>query len=339
MTHRLLFISLVLSSGAYGNNLDPGISGFLDNPWDTFAKDNTPGGFRIVALSHIAEGCLAISSDSPPEATDCVSRIVELALDPRISPYVDPAKEELGHHGLYLSHLNITLGAYQAVSKDNRYQELNARISNHLAAGSLAEPTATFPSFPGEPARWPADQAATLHSLHLYDSNFGQDIAKAPIAAWQSYLAKSGIDKKTGLHVSELTSSKPHSGLPRGCALAWTVRYSVGFDRPWATALWERFVGLYAVEMNGLSGLREWPPGKDGPADIDSGPILFGIGTAASAFGLTASRLVGDVETAQKLSSSRQLALLVAKDDPKLSAANSGVLGQAITFHADQIGP
>ncbi len=43
-----------------------------------------------------------------------------------------------------------------------------------------------------------------------------------------------------------------------------------------------------------MKGLAEWPGGRRGFEDLDSGPILMGVGLAASSLGLGAALMAGD---------------------------------------------
>jgi hypothetical protein len=61
--------------------------------------------------------------------------------------------------------------------------------------------------------------------------------------------------------------------------------------------------------MGPMVGFREWPPGVERKGDADSGPIIMGIGTAASAFALAGARSQGDVLLAAQLEAN-QTALL-----------------------------
>lgn len=98
---------------------------------------------------------------------------------------------------------------------------------------------------------------------------------------------------KDGLPVSEVVGATPTSWLPRGCALSFTVRYLAEADPQRALALWNRYRQQFLVEQFLITGFREWPLGTDRPADADSGPIVHGVGAAASAFGIAAARHAG----------------------------------------------
>ena len=64
-------------------------------------------------------------------------------------------------------------------------------------------------------------------------------------------------------------------------------------DRDVAMDLYAKYTEHFWVD-NGMAGFREFPPGVDGPQDIDSGPLLGEIGLAATGNGIAAVRAAGD---------------------------------------------
>ncbi len=54
----------------------------------------------------------------------------------------------------------------------------------------------------------------------------------------------------------------------------------------------------------GLPGIREYPQGTTGVGDIDSGPVIFGIGGAASIVGIKAMAIYKEWELHQALRNS-----------------------------------
>lgn len=284
------WISLALSG-----SIDFG--SFAANPRDTLVADRaTPRGMRIIALSNLADACGANRDGA------CVKRVVNAALSTAVRP-IDP-RRQLGDHTLYLSHLAIAQG-WCAKLDAGCDSALHDRVIDHLAKRSAKE--GVLVSFPGEPHRYPADQTATLYALHLYDSARGTTRLEVPLEAYRARMSKADGDVSWGLPPSELEGGHPWSNLPRGCALSWSVRYLAAYDEPAARSMWRAYKKQFLVVIGPVAGFREWPPGHGTDADVDSGPIVLGIGAAATAFGLAAARVLDDTVVTAQLESTEAL--------------------------------
>jgi hypothetical protein len=101
-------------------------------------------------------------------------------------------------------------------------------------------------------------------------------------------------------------------------------------DPALAKSWWTAYRRHFLTRVAGVPGFREWPQGVERPADSDSGPIVDGVGAAASAFGIAAARAQGDAALALQLESSAELVLAAGVGGP----AAQTVLAQAIRFQA-----
>ena len=278
--------------------LDPTIEAFLDNPVSTFKAEGIKDkGLRVTVLSNIAEGCVNLVLSAPEgkeQAEECLDTVIKTALSSSVSPYGgSPAHaSSLGNHGIYLSHLNVILGAHKRLTGSDKHERLNKRISTYLARRSLQDPHKHMRSYSTLKGKWPADHAVTLYSLYLFDQNYGESLSEKPIQEWLSYMKTKGTDSDTDLHVSEVTGGWSYSKHPRGCALSMTVRYMAAFAPEEAEALWKDYKKHFGTPV----GFREYPPGVKIKADVDSGPIVpvLGVGVAATALAVGASNAVDD---------------------------------------------
>jgi hypothetical protein len=280
--------------------------------------DSTPKSFRIIALSHIADGCVGQARARPGTVEDARA-CVEAALKQALA---------LGksRDGLFLSHLNLIYGAADALGPcaDARAHEA---LTKELARRSLADPTAHAASYESMSLRWPADQTVTLASLARFDRAHGGTQLTAPLAAWEKFMSKH-VDAKTKLPESEVTGRGPGAKHPRGCAQSYITRYLNEADPSLAATWWSAYRTHFLVRMGPIAGFREWPPGVERKGDVDSGPIIMGIGTAASAFALAAAKAQGDLALAAQLEAN-QTALLSAGVGGELTHS---VLAEAIAF-------
>jgi hypothetical protein len=253
--------------------------------------------FAVVALSHMACGLMNVATSEPAmkaHVTPLLAELARRAVSPQVSPYRANTEtvQIFGSHGLYLSHLNLILGCYRHVSGDSHYDALQRRVSEHLVAGCLADGDFHIQSYPGS-AKWPADHTVTLCSLYLYDQTHGTHLSRAPIDGWLTYMRDHATDFATQLHRSCI-SPLSYARFPRGCGLSWSCLYMAQFAPEEAAQLYRQYRTLYAQTLLGCGGFREWPPGEDQGADVDSGPIIGGIGVAASGLGLGPTRIFQD---------------------------------------------
>lgn len=280
--------------------------------------DATPQSFRIIALSNFADGCVGQARTNPAFLEDgraCVQAVLKQAL-------ALPRSKD----GLFLSHLNLIYGAVDALGPcaDERAHEA---VTRELVRRSLADPTAHASSYEKMSLRWPADQTATLASIERFDRAHGTTLVSAPLAAWEKVMS-AHMDVKTGLPQSEVTGRGPGAKYPRGCAQSWMTKYLSEIDPELATKWWRAYREHFLVRMGPVVGFREWPVGVERKGDVDSGPIIMGIGTAASAFALAAARSQGDVALAAQLEAN-QTALLSTGVGGELAHI---VLAEAIAF-------
>ena len=328
LTCLLLLTAMTGAPPAHETISELEVPGPLQRLLETQKWDQTPSGFRIITLSQLADGCAGQAQLHPArraEARRCAAGALKLAW--RTKP--GAAVATVGD-AIWLTHLNLIYGAADRLG-DCPDPGLHRAITQRLVSMSLADRHAHAPSYSAVKARWPADQAATLASLVRFDSAHGTSLAHAPIAAWKKVVAKTegaSTGHKTGLPRSEVVGVTAGSALPRGCANAFLARYGAEVDRELSAAWWASFRDDWVVHLGPLIGFREWPPGVERPGDSDSGPIILGIGTAASALSIAAARANGDEAIAQHLElSAAQVKMLgVAGGVPNL------LLADAISF-------
>ena len=157
--------------------------------------------------------------------------------------------------------------------------------------------TAVLEAHPGQ--SWPVDSLFGFESLQLHDRLYGTTY----FATFDKWLAamEATKDPKTGLHVSFLHLDGRVRDVPRGCALSWSLAVLPRLNSKVAAEQWAAYKKHFVGCTAGLCLVREYPPGVDRKADVDSGPVVNGYGMSATAFALAAARANGDVEFAQSL--------------------------------------
>ncbi len=209
-----------------------------------------------------------------------------------------------GHIGL-LAHLNFMLGAYRMAGGDARFEHLHRRISDALARRVLQSPHRYLETFPGQ--IFIPDNAATIASLSLAQLTLGMDY-QAPISAWLAQTRGRLLDPATGLIRPTIDSDGKGVGPPRGSYAAWTIYYLNWVDRNFAREQYRLLKTNFAVKLPfGLAALREYPLGYHGHADVDSGPVIFGLSTAGTGFMIAGARLSKDADYLQGLLTSAEV--------------------------------
>jgi hypothetical protein len=196
-------------------------------------------------------------------------------------------------HAAYLGYLNVALGLHRQLAPDSRFAAWNDRITEALARRIRNSPTNLLQTYPGE--TYPVDNAAVAASILLHAQATGAD-HRAALGPWLESFRRVGLDPKTGLLRQ---------------AVHWRDGRGTDYPRASGTALACYYLGLARHELSGdlytalrrqcftswlgFGLVREYARGEGrSRADIDSGPVLLGIGFSATGFSLAGARLHGD---------------------------------------------
>lgn len=319
----------------------------LAEPFDGYGQtDVLAPQFAVVALSHFAAGLTNVWVAEParqPEMAALLDEVARRATHPKVVPTALGDRQpfdatSLDDENLYLSHLGVVLGLRRIVAcaggracpNAEAADAMHARVVSHLRERSLGSPLAHAPSYPGS-EMWPADQAVTLLALRLYDEIHGTHLLEAPLAGWLATM-RERTDPATGLFHSSV-SPLGYATTPRGCAASWTSLYLAQVAPDVARAQYQHLRDHMSRDVLGFGGFREWPEGRDmGGMDADSGPIVFGVGMAATGLGLGPARLFGD---ADRYTTIRRTALTfgVPSVIPSHGHGTAPILGEAILLH------
>jgi hypothetical protein len=297
--------------------------------------------FGIVALSHMACGLLNVVTAEPDrrdEVQAALAEVVRRALTPNISPnhVATTASVAFDDNNLFWSHLGLILGidryvrcAGKPCPATTETDHLHDRIAAHLRARTLASTLYLAPSYPGSPL-WPADQAVTLLALKLHDKVTGSSQHEELLRGYLRVLHREA-DPATGLFPAAV-AGVTGGNVPRGCATSWTALYLAQLDASAAHEQYTHARDALGLSILGVGGFREWPFGRGVQADLDSGPVVFGVGTAATGLGLGPARLFHDDRAYTVI---RRAALMFGLPAwwPSGGYWAAPLLGEAILFH------
>ncbi|TPN89123.1 hypothetical protein [Aquimarina algicola] len=131
---------------------------------------------------------------------------------------------------------------------------------------------------------WPADITVAMASVSIHDQIFEPQFQKE-IKKWVSKV-KQNLDPKTNLiphAVHSITGQTIESA--RGSSQSLMLNFLIDIDQEFAKKQFEIYKTLFLDSRFGLPGIREYPKGTKNYSDIDSGPVLLGIGGSASIVG------------------------------------------------------
>lgn len=231
-----------------------------------------------------------------------------------------------GHGHGYLGYANLALSMLRLVEPTTPQAPLNDQLTEALARRLAEAPHGLFETYPGE--AYPPDMSMVAGSIALHDCALGRP-ERPFMPAWRQAFSRY-VDRRSGLlyQAADAATGAP-LGPPRGSGTAIAV-YSLAFaDRALSEQL---YAGLrrQAVNLLGFGMMREYPSEHIGTGDIDSGPVLFGVGVSATGFALAAARLHGDDALFTRLYRTTELFGVPLGDSTSRHFMSGGPLGNAI---------
>ncbi len=173
-----------------------------------------------------------------------------------------------------------------------------------LAAELSAAPHGWLPDYPGE--CYPADVAATIAAIRRADRVLGTDHAPF-VRQMERAFAPERLDPNLQLPGFTGDWVSGRSNAATGCTTAWFLLNGPDVWRPEVTTAWySRWQERFWSRSAWIAGWRESPNGsaREEPwfgGNIDAGPVIGGLGTSASVFGMGASRAYGRFDHAWPL--------------------------------------
>ncbi|GAB2619267.1 hypothetical protein Aab01nite_33260 [Paractinoplanes abujensis] len=200
----------------------------------------------------------------------------------------------------YRGWVNWLRGGIAALSRDPGELRQFEQDSAEIAAAFDASPTPYLTSYPGQ--AWPVDSTVAMASLRLHDKVLTPKYEETTIV-WLANV-RAGLDPATQLipHTVDADTGEPTSGA-QGTSQSIINRFLPEIDADFATQQYTRFRTWFLDAPLGLGpAVREYPVGFDGPANVDSGPLVLGISLSATAVTIGAARVHGDASLATSLS-------------------------------------
>jgi hypothetical protein len=128
---------------------------------------------------------------------------------------------------------------------------------------------------------WPGDMSVAMASLSNYNKIFGSRY-NTSISIWLKKV-KERLDPETKMipHKVDYNTMRSIQG-SRGCSMSLILRMLSEIDTDFADKQYKLFEEKFVTTTFGLPSVREYPNGKFGMGDVDSGPVIFGVGFVAT---------------------------------------------------------
>lgn len=232
----------------------------------------------------------------------------------------------------------LMLCARRLVEEREEYKILLAERAGAITDGFRASPCLALESYPNE--CWTFDHCIALAALRLADKLDGGDHS-ALIRDWIAMAKQKLIHPQTGLLASSFTTNaRPLDG-PEGSSIWVVAHFLQALDPEFARDQYERARKELGATTLGFSYAHEWPRSWDGPADIDSGPIIPVLNISAGSSGLAfiAASAFGDDEFLSQLSATLDFAAFPSRRNGGLKYCASNQVGDAAMLYAATLGP
>lgn len=291
-------------------------------------------------FAHVLYGLARVESGlrQPPDRRDEALREARWALQRLESPAGRaPFSPDLtpGYGVFYQGWTNWLRGGVLALQPAQRRDQAEvarfADASTVLADAFDASASPYLAAYPGQ--AWPVDSTVAVASLRLHDTLLPARFDPT-VRRWLDGV-RQRLDPRTGLlpHRVDLVSGAP-AEVARGTSQSVIQRFLAEIDPAFARAQYLRFRELFVVSPLGLGpAVREYPRGLDGPADVDSGPLLLGVSLSATVVTLGAAQAQGDTALAGALANYGELVGLPL-DTPHTKRYAFGVLPVGDAFLA-----
>jgi hypothetical protein len=232
----------------------------------------------------------------------------------------------------------LMLGARRVVAEKSEYRPLLAERVGLMVERMKRSPVLCAESYPDE--CWTFCNAVALAAIRIADFLDGTDHS-AFFHQWVRAAKEKLTDSGTGLLVSSFTfNGTPQDG-PEGTSI-WLVAHCLSLiDEGFAAEQYARAKKELTRGLLGFGYAREWPASWKGPMDIDSGPVVPGLGASASASGLAlvAARTFGDRRYFASLLASLELGGFPRERGGTLKYCASNQVGDAVVLYAMVLGP
>lgn len=232
----------------------------------------------------------------------------------------------------------LMLASRRMLEEKPAYKSALADRVNIIAEGLRRSPHLCLESYPDE--CWTFDHVIALDAIRVADYLDGTDHSQL-IRDWLALAKKNLIHRESGLLVSSFDAATTPQIGPEGSSL-WMIAHSLQLlDEDFARDQYDRTVRELAGHAFGFSYAREWPDSWNGPADIDSGPIIpvLKISAGSSGMAFIGASAFADAEFLTGLNTTIDFAGFPSRHGGALKYCASNQVGDAALLYAATLGP
>ncbi len=298
--------------------------------------------FGTYVMAALGSGQRARVEEGEPRRLDLarMERCLDALLEPDVRAYDTEAWGEDalatldGDHGhlAFLAYAGLPFALHAELAPSSPHAARAHAIATALARRFEASPNGIVETYPGE--AYPPDMAVAAAAIALDARSRGAN-APALLArggARAVATVRSAIDPASGLLVQSVdVSSGRARDVPRASGTALASYAMLHADRALSASLWRALRTEQFRTLLGFGAMLEYGDAS-GRGDIDSGPVLLGLGVSATGFALAASRAHGDTEAFEALYATTHLFGAPFDEGGFRTYTTGGPLGDAILF-------
>jgi hypothetical protein len=244
--------------------------------------------------------------------------------------YTDNNLIATGDHVAYLGYLNLLLSFHRYLDKDSRFAALNDTITKFLAKRLRQSPLSLLYTYPGE--MYVVDNCAAAGSIGLYGKAVKNTEYCKLANDWTERCRTDYMDKKTGLLFQGIGENGRSWDSPRGSGSTLGIYFLSFADIDFSRDLYNAVKKELMTSFAGFLAVREYPRTVLEKGDIDSGPVIFGMGFSATGFSIAGAKIFTDRNSFTKLYALTYLFGTPLTRNGSLHYVTGGPLGTAIMF-------
>ncbi len=242
-------------------------------------------------------------------------------------------------HSLFLDgEIAMMLASRRMLEEKAEYEPLLTERVNAIAARFQASPNLMLESYPRE--CWTFDHVLALDAMRMADRLDGSDHS-ALINDWLAMAKRKLVHADSGLLISSFTPEGEALDGPEGSSI-WMVAHGLQIlDANFAEDQYRRARAQIGTTTLGFGYAHEWPASWNGPADVDSGPIIpfFNISPGSSGMAFIGASAFGDTNYISSLATTLDFAAFPSRRGGSLRYCASNQVGDAALLYAATLGP